>query len=335
MRLAKQQTFEAAKAAFDSLETHKLITTRANYNTWFAHHSGLDLDLSGALQALEKKGRVTEDAMRDLQRRYPVPEHVGEAILTGGNQLETILARLSSETGAAQQETRAYRAFLDGVGEALSDVGPETLMRSLLALQEQTEIHGHRLAKLEAELAHSDDEINALRLALKEARRDAETDALTGVANRRLFDVRLRELIDEAGAGGEPLSLLLLDIDHFKAFNDTHGHKAGDLVLRLVAAKLRDMVKGSDLVARYGGEEFAILLPQTTLDNAKKLAEKLRVGIARNQIVLKRTGRTLGTVTLSIGVAQYGGEENADVFVEHADAHLYAAKSAGRNRVLG
>ncbi len=335
MRHARQQTFDAARAAFDSLETHNLAATPANYNTWFTHHSGLDPELSAALQALEDKGRLTEDALRDLQRRYAVPEQTGEAILTSSNQLEAILARLSKETDVAQRETRAYKAFLGDLGEALNDITPETMLRRLLALQERTEQHGQRLTKLEAELANSDDEINSLRLALKEARREAETDALTGVANRRLFDVRLRELIDESQAGGGPLSLLLLDIDHFKAFNDTHGHKAGDLVLRLVAAKLRDMVKGSDLVARYGGEEFAILLPQTKLENAKKLAENLRVGIARNQIVLKRTGRTLGTVTLSIGVAQHQADESTDTLVERADVHLYAAKTAGRNRVTG
>ena len=335
MRHARQQTFDAARAAFNSLETHEIAATPANYNTWFAHHSGLDPELSAALQALEDKGRVTEDALHDLQRRYAVPEQTGEAILTSSNQLEAILARLSAETDVARQEAKTYKAFLGDFGEALNDVAPEVLMRRLLALQERTEQHGHRLTKLEAELANSDDEINSLRLALKEARREAETDALTGVANRRLFDVRLQELIDESQAGGGSLSLLLLDIDHFKAFNDTHGHKAGDLVLRLVAAKLRDMVKGSDLVARYGGEEFAILLPQTMLENAKKLAENLRVGIARNQIVLKRTGRSLGTVTLSIGVAQHRSDEGGDTLVERADVHLYAAKTAGRNRVMG
>ncbi|MCB1884341.1 MAG: GGDEF domain-containing protein [Geminicoccaceae bacterium] len=251
-----------------------------------------------------------------------------------GKRFDDILARLSAETGEAQKESSAYKKILEGVGADLINKTNEVLVEQLLLLRKETQRHAERLARLEAELAHSDDELTSLRHALRQARHEAETDALTGIANRRSFDGQLAEMMQEAAVTREPLSLILLDIDHFKRFNDTHGHKAGDLVLRLVASRLSDMVKGRDLVARYGGEEFIILLPQTHLEGGRILAEKIRAGVAANQIIIKRTGRSLGTVTLSIGVAQYDGSESAEGFVERADAQLYLAKSSGRNRVM-
>jgi diguanylate cyclase len=129
------------------------------------------------------------------------------------------------------------------------------------------------------------------------------------------------------------MSLLMLDIDRFKDFNDNHGHQAGDQVLRQVAQVLTSSVKGRDLVARYGGEEFAVILPQTGLEGARQLAEQMRRDVAGHRVVLKATGRELGRITLSIGCAQqHWGEPVADL-VRRADRALYQAKRLGRNRV--
>ncbi len=133
---------------------------------------------------------------------------------------------------------------------------------------------------------------------------------------------------------GEPLMLLLIDIDHFKRVNDTWGHQTGDQVLRLVAATLSSATRAGDFVARYGGEEFAVILPGTRPDAALAVAERVRRSFEGRDIVARTSGKSIGGVTLSAGGAQYDpGEKLAD-WIERADQALYSAKKGGRNRVM-
>ncbi|MPZ45626.1 MAG: DUF484 family protein [Betaproteobacteria bacterium] len=165
------------------------------------------------------------------------------------------------------------------------------------------------------------------------------TDALTGVHNRRYFEQRLREEVDRALRKGSPLSCLLVDLDHFKAVNDRHGHLIGDVVLREVAEQTKDQLRLSDAMARYGGEEFAVLLVQTNAITARAIAERIRERIAGHNFKLP-DGAQLN-VTISIGIATMMEERRgADVdvrardLVGRADSALYTAKRSGRNRVV-
>lgn len=154
----------------------------------------------------------------------------------------------------------------------------------------------------------------------------ASTDELTGVKNRRRFREDLDLLFSQADRQGSPLSLILLDIDHFKQYNDAFGHPAGDRVLQQVGATLRSALRGHDVVARYGGEEFVVLLPGTDADAANDVAERLRTAIADQEWPHR-------PVTASFGVATSGpGTSDAAALVEHADRALYLSKEAGRNR---
>ncbi|MBM3508446.1 MAG: sensor domain-containing diguanylate cyclase [Alphaproteobacteria bacterium] len=164
------------------------------------------------------------------------------------------------------------------------------------------------------------------------------TDALTGVHNRRYFDQRLREEVDRALRKGQPLSCLLIDCDHFKRINDSHGHLIGDAVLREVAERVKDQLRLSDAMARYGGEEFGVLLAQTGTATALAVAGRIREAIARHAIDLP-DGKTL-QLTISIGVATIEEEvRGADIdarareVVAAADRALYSAKEGGRNQV--
>jgi diguanylate cyclase len=176
--------------------------------------------------------------------------------------------------------------------------------------------------------------VNDLRERLESVRRESLTDQLTGLSNRKAFDNELKESIERSIESGEPLSLLMADIDHFKSFNDTWGHQTGDQVLRLVANCLSENVKGRDTAARYGGEEFVVILPQTALASAVGLADQIRNKVESKKLVKKSTGDILGVITISIGVTQYDLNESADEFVRRADTCLYAAKRTGRNRVV-
>jgi diguanylate cyclase len=129
------------------------------------------------------------------------------------------------------------------------------------------------------------------------------------------------------------LSLLMCDIDHFKNFNDTWGHQTGDQVLRLVANCLSENVKGRDTAARYGGEEFCVIVRGSPLDAAVTLANQIRTAVQSKKLVKKSTGDILGTITISIGAAEFGPGEGAASLIQRADACLYGAKSAGRNCV--
>jgi diguanylate cyclase len=138
----------------------------------------------------------------------------------------------------------------------------------------------------------------------------------------------------KARNAGEPLVLLMVDIDLFKRFNDTHGHQVGDQVLRLVARTLTDCVRGGDLPARYGGEEFAVILPRTTLVNSRPIGERIRTTLAARKIVRRNTGEALGGITVSLGAALYRVGESADTLIQRADSALYSAKKQGRNRLV-
>ena len=158
----------------------------------------------------------------------------------------------------------------------------------------------------------------------------ALTDALTGMQNRRFFDDALREYIEEFRKIDKPVGLMILDLDHFKAVNDTHGHDVGDQVLKAVANCLQDMTRYHDVVARLGGEEFAVVAPNMDENLLMKLAERIRKAIAGLTI---QSGNVRLRVTTSVGLAVWDRKETAAEFYRRADKHLYQAKRMGRNRV--
>lgn len=179
----------------------------------------------------------------------------------------------------------------------------------------------------EGKLRAMTESLSARSVTLEHA---ALTDGLTGMQNRRYFDDALREYLEEFRRIGKPVGLLLLDLDHFKSVNDTHGHDVGDEVLRVVAGCLREFTRYHDVVARLGGEEFAVVAPNMDTDMLIKLAERIRKAIAALTVT---TGNVRLRVTTSIGIAIWDGKENAEQFYRRADRMLYEAKRLGRNRV--
>ncbi|MBV8791461.1 MAG: PleD family two-component system response regulator [Pseudolabrys sp.] len=162
----------------------------------------------------------------------------------------------------------------------------------------------------------------------------AITDALTGLFNRRYMETHLSGLVEQASARSKPISVLILDIDYFKSINDTHGHDAGDDVLREFALRIRKCIRNIDLACRYGGEEFVIVMPETDIAVAGMVAERLRRRIAGEQFAIQQGAANLD-VTISIGIAALSGmQDNAAAILKRADTALYRAKRDGRNRVV-
>ena len=172
----------------------------------------------------------------------------------------------------------------------------------------------------------------SLRNNVEQAIEMAVVDALTGLHNRRYFDMHLSSLLDQAAQESKPLSLLVLDIDFFKKINDTYGHDAGDEILRALAGRMRRAVRSVDLVCRLGGEEFVIVMPETALDVAGKVAERVRRAVEAEPFNVKE-GQMAVPVTVSIGIADRGSDANPDFIYKSADKALYESKATGRNKV--
>jgi diguanylate cyclase (GGDEF)-like protein len=189
-----------------------------------------------------------------------------------------------------------------------------------------------RTGELERSLAQNAVLLDEVRLKSALLERQSREDSLTGIANRRCFDERLQTEIERAERYGEALSLLLIDLDHFKCINDSLGHAGGDQVLRETAVLLRARLRQSDLAARIGGEEFALLLPCQDVHGAEAVAEQLREGFAAHDFATGQGDRL--RVTLSAGIAQWRAGQTRDGLLRRADQALYRAKAEGRNRVV-
>ena len=215
----------------------------------------------------------------------------------------------------ADDNADKHLAFLNGANDFLNKpVDP-------LELQARVNVH-HRLARTIHELEVS-------KVALAE---QATTDSLTRLKNRRMFYTQAEQNLAVCRRYAKDMSVLLLDIDHFKKVNDTYGHHAGDQVLVRIAQLLTMMVRGGDTVARFGGEEFAALLPETNRLGAAVMGQRIRAGIEKEEIIVE--GRQI-PVTVSIGIATLAAEEvtSIDQLLNIADRRLYLAKNSGRNRI--
>jgi len=325
-----------AEQALMAMQARGIPPTPENFAVWYLHQSGANSALGRVIATIDKSPEgFTPERSEQLCRTYGGSVAHSREILQVSEQVTGLVDEVTSKLGLATSQTRDYSERLSSLGSGISaDIDPSQLIALVRELENQTELMRNRATKLEVELERNGREIDALRSHLENAQKAATTDPLTGLGNRKLFDDVLADEAAEAAATGAPLSLLVTDIDHFKSFNDTHGHQIGDAVLKLVAERLKRSVKGRDTVARYGGEEFVVILPQTDESAAARLADQLRTEIAKCRLVVRNRGHDLGKVTISIGVAEFVPDETPEACFERADKALYGAKHAGRNRVM-
>ena len=335
---------EAAKYAVGAVERMRPLgikTDPNNFTVWYAYLSKRDPSFVRHVDSmLANKEPFDETQCADLYAAVLRSDGAGKegtreaAIDAVGGELERAIAETTEVLKKAGIETERYGETLEDVDGALQSAGTAEQMQSVVAnLVEQTRRMVEQNSSANERLQQSNNEIAELKVRMADIRSEALTDPLTGLANRRAFSEQLADGLAEATASDTPLCLLMLDIDHFKTFNDTYGHQLGDEVIRLVAGCMSANTKGSDTAARYGGEEFAIVLPDTSLQDAETIADQIRVVVAGQRIVRKASRQTLGSVTLSIGVAQFRPGETEEGLVGRADAALYEAKHAGRNCV--
>jgi diguanylate cyclase len=266
------------RLALTFLGKYGLPTDPLNYCVWYEYSSGKNEDLNAAIDAhLDNETAFSREAILNF-----FDLHIAGGDVKVSRLVREELKKLFIEViGAIQTSNRHFSesennlaAINDTLKSSLSEADIEIIVDQI-----KDEISRLKASSttFKEQLQQATREIDNLKAQMARYRMEATLDPLTGIANRRGFEKKLIQTIDDANKSGFPLCAIMADIDHFKRINDTHGHTVGDNVIRMVAATIKDTVKGKDLAARIGGEEFAILLPETPLDGAMVLAEKMRL----------------------------------------------------------
>lgn len=333
-RESVEQSAEYLRRALPLMSRQAAALHPISYAVWYEYVAGNNAPLKAAIDEMTRDGtRLDEAATADLFRKYVAifDEALTQRLSSG---LEKVLGDMEASAASAEGRADLFGKELEQWSAALADDGSVAgAINDVDRLLSRTlEMQG-AIATLRERLDDSQDEIRTLRREVDQAREEAITDGLTGLANRRGFDLALANCLSAVASPEQAPCLLIADIDHFKAVNDNYGHLFGDKVIRSIAKILMDNVKGQDTAARYGGEEFAVLLPDTRIDAACALAEKIRRAIAVSRIRRADNRQEIGQITVSFGVVAYRYGEGAKRFIERGDGALYAAKNLGRNRV--
>ena len=314
----------------------KIPATPQNYLVWYTYVSGREPDLIRAIDKMIADGADFDDfETAELFEKFFGFTTEGARIQEASDRIDSSVKNVSQFLSEASESTETFKSSLEVSLLQIRNAGNADELQNVVAvLQQETNQMLNCSRALEDQLKSTTSEIDTLRRNFEEVRREAMTDALTGIANRKYFDIHLRTSMLHSMENGRPLSLVLVDIDHFKNFNDKYGHQTGDDVLRLVAHTLASNIKGRDTAARYGGEEFGVILPDTILETARILAENIRTSINSKRFRKKQTGEELSSITISLGIAQYRPSEALVDFIQRADDGLYQAKRTGRNKVV-
>ena len=331
----KSRAQEIAQHVNDRLRRDDLSPVPEIYQLLFTYYARAKPEIVKAIDLLlEIKRKLSDQDCLEIYERYLSDLRNEETVRRAGEQIQSTITEVSDRVKDVQDAASDYNRGLADVSVKISAAKtPDEFNDAVQTAASQTRAMIEQNQKLEAELAHTTQLMAELKRDLEFVRREAMTDSLTGLANRKSFDEELKILVADATQSRKPFTLLMVDIDHFKSFNDNFGHQVGDQVLRLVARTLRDGLKGRDFAARYGGEEFAILLPETALQSALAVGNSLRQAIAMKDVINRTSGDVLGRITMSIGVAEYAYEPDGEDVIERADAALYIAKHNGRNQV--
>ncbi|SHN70923.1 diguanylate cyclase [Bradyrhizobium erythrophlei] len=309
---------------------HRVPPTPENFAVWFFYAMGGSLTLKKTIDILIANKRKFDSLVnRDLYVTYVRPYSDPGLSDDIPDQVHAVIASAQEFLATAISDNRSQMESLGEVSsecQAVADPRPiiEKLLKELSSATS-------RSTALEANFLRTTQDLDQIRDSLKLAEQHSNTDPLTGLANRRSLEAFLRTAQITSMEAGTPLSILMIDIDYFKTFNDSYGHQVGDQVLRLVGRVLQESVRDCDHAARYGGEELIAVLPGATLDVCAEVAERIRRRIGEARLTRRATGEEISSVTISVGVAQFRMAESAEGLIERCDRALYQAKRSGRN----
>ncbi|MCW2413171.1 MULTISPECIES: sensor domain-containing diguanylate cyclase [unclassified Sphingobium] len=313
------------------LFAHDLDLTPLNFGLALDYITGNDIAVEKAVRAiLMERGKLTNGAVEQIIVDQRAEELTPDTL---ADMLKKVESNLDQITGIVDQSSTSAKDFgvaLQKQAASLeqSDAG-EALGNLILLTRSMIE----KTREVESKMREGQTQTRLLQKNLESARKAAEQDHLTGLPNRRAFENTLREEAVKAREDGESLCVAFCDIDHFKVINDTHGHDAGDRVLKFVAGLLAKISGDKCHVARHGGEEFVMLFRGLTVAEAAKVVDDARIDMAQRNLVDRKTGERMDRVTFSGGVADVFGYTEPRDALKAADRALYLAKEHGRNRV--
>ncbi len=324
---------QIARVALPMAGQYELPANPLNYSVLYEYVAGQNRELNTAMDQLrEETGALTSQSVQALHENF-ISSVDEQALQDARRALSHIVESTRGSLGRVDDKSQAYQQTLGAAANQLVNTeGSENAADVIGKLIDETLRMQAASQSLQKELTEANEDLSRLRTEFKRVRRESLVDPLTGIQNRRAFDHSLAEYCEKAKADGVSVCLLMVDIDHFKKVNDTHGHVVGDAVLKWVTESIDATIRGGDVLARYGGEEFAVLLPDTSMQGAEIVADNICSSI-RNQKLRHGDNFQVGRITVSVGVAQFYSQEPEANFVKRADAALYRAKESGRNRV--
>jgi diguanylate cyclase len=324
-----------ASAALERIAALGLVPTPENYELWYVYHSGAHAEVTRALDILMANNQeITDERCHELHHRFLSDRREADQFRQAGSKMQKTIEDVNAAVTKVKSATSQYNSSLNNAADKMNASMSKSEIEKLLHdVMSDTKSMMQQNQHLEEKLSKSTEAMRELQSDLDAIRKEALTDSLTNLSNRKAFDTEIVRIAKNAHDEKKTFTLILMDIDHFKSFNDNFGHQVGDQVLRLVAKTLVDGVKGRDMAARYGGEEFAIILPDTDMQGAMRVAEILRRAVENKDVVNRNTGEKLGRITMSGGIAEYVYGESVEDLIERADSGLYAAKQGGRNRI--
>ncbi|MGJ8533125.1 MAG: GGDEF domain-containing protein [Alphaproteobacteria bacterium] len=331
-----RRTLVHGEAALKQIKRCEVPAFPRHYELWYTYSAGFDQKLNTAInEILRSRGKVTLEETTYLYDTFLSPFRLGDKLDQFGSnfsdQIETMLGSIDQSMEVNEDYSTTLSELSSELGAAKNAGAVKNVVHQLV---KATAVVRASHKEMEDKLRESQSQVAELKDNLEAARFENLTDELTGLGNRRLFDQTMSRKVQASSGIGTTFCLIMLDIDHFKQFNDTWGHQTGDQVLRLVGMTIKNTISAPDIAARYGGEEFAVILPDTTLDEAIMQADLIREAIKDRKLLKRSTGEKLGNVTVSAGVARYEQDDTAVTLIERADAALYSAKRAGRNCVM-
>ena len=337
MRNELETSHHVAQEALNALKKAGLQASVRNIELFYLHVSNANINLSKAIRTGENTGAaLTQSRANELYEKFVAHQDAQDKIFSMIEKFETEAGKIADAVKESGKNSAGCSNALGCLADDLTKTASENpevarlidgVTNIVTSIQASNE-------KLESQLADSSDEISFLRESIETIQKEALTDPLTGVKNRKAFDTSIHRELEFARENDDPLSLVLVDIDFFKRFNDRWGHQTGDQVLRLVAEMMKANVKGRDILSRFGGEEFAIILPSTSRNNSILLADRIRDAVGTRLLKKRRTNENMGNVTLSMGIATLQANDTVETLIERADECLYAAKDRGRNCVI-
>jgi len=306
-----------------------------NYRMWFDYVAGVNQELQADIHDVLKTGKpFSEEITGKLYQKHFGKEERLKLVQDAQQEIQKILKEVLGKILDTQHLTSDYRSKLEGFADHLNIAKNLNEIHAIVAdMMVATVEMAQASNQLQEHLQTTVSRSEKLQKELEKAQREILIDPLTLLFNRKAFDQKITAYMEAFKTEGRIFSVIMIDIDAFKQFNDQHGHLMGDQVLKFLGSTLSQELKGKDFIARYGGEEFIILLESTDLQTAAIVANNLRQGLDGVKLKYVKTGKVLGNITISAGVATVSAGDDAIALIKRVDDALYLAKQSGRNVV--